>query len=51
MGNTISVSAAASRAGDGIDFNAEVHASADYRAHLITVCAARAIRTAAARVS
>jgi carbon-monoxide dehydrogenase medium subunit len=45
------IEAAAAHAGDGIDFNADIHASADYRAHLVTVFAARAIRTAASRVS
>ena len=46
------ISAAAGRAGDGItDFNEDVHASAEYRAHLTTVYAARAIRAAASRAS
>ena len=45
------ISAAAARAGDGIDFNEDIHASAEYRAHLTTVYAARAIRAAASRAS
>ena len=46
------ISAAAGLAGDGItDFNEDVHASAEYRAHLVTVYAARAIRAAASRAS
>ena len=40
---------AAGRAGAGIDFNEDIHASGEYRAHLTTVFAARAIRSAAAR--
>ena len=40
------IQAAASRAGDGIDFNEDVHASAEYRAHLTQVYAGRAIRAA-----
>lgn len=42
------VSAAASAAGNGIEFNDDVHASAEYRAHLTTVYAGRAIRAAIA---
>ena len=45
------IEAAAALAGDGMEFNEDVHASAEYRAHLTTVFAARAIRTAAARAS
>ena len=45
------VDAAAARAGDGIDFNEDVHASGEYRAHLTTVYAARAINAAASRAS
>ena len=40
---------AASLAGSGIDFNEDIHASGEYRAHLVTVFAERAIRQAAAR--
>ena len=43
------VSAAAAQAGAGIDFLDDIHASAEYRAHLTAVFAARAIRQAAAR--
>ena len=43
------VSAAAAVAGAGIDFLEDLHASAEYRAHLTSVFAARAIRQAAAR--
>lgn len=45
------VRAAASHAGDGIDFNEDVHASGEYRAHLISVYAARAIRAAVENAS
>ena len=43
------IEAAAALAGEGIDFNSDVHASGEYRAHLTSVFAARAIRTAASR--
>jgi carbon-monoxide dehydrogenase medium subunit len=43
------VSAAAAAAGAGIDFLDDLHASAEYRAHLTSVFAARAIRQAVAR--
>ena len=43
------IKSAAGQAGAGIDFNEDVHASAEYRAHLLTVYAERAIREAAAR--
>ena len=43
------VSAAAAAAGAGIDFLDDLHASAEYRAHLTSVFAGRAIRQAAAR--
>ncbi len=42
------IAAAASAAGNGIEFNEDVHASAEYRAHLTSVYAARAIRAAIA---
>ena len=42
---------AAARAGAGIDFNDDIHASGEYRAHLTTVYAERAIRTAVSRAA
>jgi len=42
---------AASRAGAGIDFNEDIHASAEYRAHLTTVFARRAISAAVSRAA
>ena len=45
------VMGAAQEAGSGIDFNADIHASAQYRAHLTTVFAERAIRAAISRAS
>ena len=42
------ISAAAGSAGNGIEFNDDVHASAEYRAHLTGVYAGRAIRAAIA---
>jgi carbon-monoxide dehydrogenase medium subunit len=45
------INAAASQAGDGIDFNEDVHASAEYRAHLTKVYAGRAIRAAVGNAS
>lgn len=45
------ISAAASAAGNGIEFNEDVHASAEYRAHLTSVYAERAIRAAIANAS
>lgn len=44
------IESAARMAGYGIDFNSDVHASAEYREHLTAVYAERAIREAAARV-
>lgn len=41
------IKAAAAAAGNGIEFNEDVHASAEYRAHLTAVYAERAIRAAA----
>ena len=43
------IRSAAQQAGRGIDFNEDIHASAEYRAHLTTVYAERAIREAASR--
>ncbi len=42
------IAAAASAAGNGIEFNDDIHASAEYRAHLTSVYADRAIRAAIA---
>ncbi len=42
-----SIAAAAAHAADGIDLNSDVYASADYRAHLTSVLARRAIAAAA----
>ena len=43
------IRSAAERAGAGIDFNEDVHASGEYRAHLVTVYAARVLKTAVSR--
>ena len=43
------VANAAQKAGAGIDFNSDIHASGEYRAHLTTVFAERAIREAVSR--
>jgi len=43
------VEAAAGRAGAGIDFSEDIHASAEYRAHLTSVYAQRAIASAVSR--
>ncbi|MCI0438238.1 MAG: xanthine dehydrogenase family protein subunit M [Chloroflexi bacterium] len=43
------IRSAAESAGAGIEFNEDVHASAEYRAHLTTVFAERAIKQAASR--
>ena len=40
---------AAAEAGEGVDFNDDVHASGEYRAHLVTVFTERAIRLASSR--
>ena len=45
------IRSAAERAGSGIDFNEDVHASGEYRAHLTKVFAERAIRAAASRAT
>ena len=45
------IRSAAQRARAGIDFNADIFASADYRAHLVTVYAERAMREAASRAA
>ena len=46
-----SITRAASAAATGIDFNEDVHASAEYREHLTKVFAMRAIRAAAERAA
>ena len=43
------IRSAAERAGAGIDFNEDVHASGEYRAHLVTVYTARVLKTAVSR--
>ena len=40
---------ASAEAGEGVDFNDDVHASGEYRAHLVTVFTERAIRLASSR--
>ena len=40
---------ASSKAGEGVEFNDDVHASGEYRAHLVTVFAERAIKLASSR--
>ena len=45
------IKSAAQRSGAGIDFNEDVHASSEYRAHLTTLFAERAIRAAASRAT
>src|SRR5918911_1607461 len=44
------IASASSHAADGVDANADLYASADYRRHLAQVYTRRAIQTAAARV-
>lgn len=51
-GNTIndsSIKSAAEKAGIGIDFNDDIHASAEYRAHLTKIYTERAIKAAISR--
>ena len=43
------ISAGAAKAADGLDCLSDIHASAEYRAHLVKVFAERAIRAAAGR--
>ena len=43
------IRSAAERAGAGIDFNEDIHASAEYRTHLTKVFAERAISAAVSR--
>jgi carbon-monoxide dehydrogenase medium subunit len=44
------ISAAAAQAAKGMDCLSDIHASAEYRAHLVSVMTKRAIQAAAARV-
>ena len=44
------IQAAAAQAANGMDCLSDIHASAEYRAHLVTVMTARAIKAAVARV-
>jgi aerobic carbon-monoxide dehydrogenase medium subunit len=48
-GSPAEIQAAAATVADGVDASSDIHASADYRAHLARVYAARAITTALAR--
>ncbi len=43
------ISTAAAKAANGIDCTSDIHASADYRAHLVRVFTEKAVRAAAAR--
>jgi len=45
------ISEAATQAGNNVEFNEDVHASAEYRAHLLKVYTSRVIREAASRSS
>ena len=45
-GGPSDVAAAAAHAGDGVEASSDMHAGAEYRAHLATVGAARAIQAA-----
>ena len=45
--NAESIAAAAAKAADGLEINGDVYASADYRTHLVTVLAKRALTRAA----
>jgi carbon-monoxide dehydrogenase medium subunit len=48
--DTATIAAAAAQAADGMDCLSDIHASAEYRAHLVTVMTQRAIQAAVARV-
>jgi carbon-monoxide dehydrogenase medium subunit len=50
-GSDADIVAAAAKIADGADANSDLHASAEYRKHLATVYAARAIRVALGRAS
>jgi carbon-monoxide dehydrogenase medium subunit len=50
-GSDADVLNAAKKVADGADANSDLHASADYRKHLATVYAARAIAAAFARTA
>ena len=43
------VEKASSKAGECVEFNDDVHASGEYRAHLVTVFTERAIKLASSR--
>ncbi len=45
------IAAAAGKAAQGLECMSDIHASSEYRAHLVTVYTARAIRTAAQRAA
>jgi carbon-monoxide dehydrogenase medium subunit len=45
------IAAAAEKIADGIDVNGDLYASSEYRKHLATVHAARAIKAAAGKAS
>ncbi|HTG91417.1 MAG TPA: hypothetical protein VL866_02425, partial [Pyrinomonadaceae bacterium] len=45
------IGAAAEKIADGIDVNGDLYASSEYRKHLASVHAARAIKTAASRAT
>ncbi|MBL8233204.1 MAG: xanthine dehydrogenase family protein subunit M [Bryobacterales bacterium] len=49
QGSEAEIEAAAQLAAEGVEVNADIHASAKYRAHLARVATARAIRSALAR--
>jgi carbon-monoxide dehydrogenase medium subunit len=50
-GSDADIAAAAAKIADGVDANSDLHASAEYRKHLATAYAARAIRVALGRAS
>jgi carbon-monoxide dehydrogenase medium subunit len=51
IGGLEAIAAAASHAGDGAEFDDEPYAGADYKRHMATVYAQRAIETAVRRMS
>ena len=48
-GDAEAIGGVAARAAEGVDVNSDIHAPADYRRHLATVAARRALETALAR--